>query len=93
MKTFYFRAGLLILTLGVSLSGWAAKPCMPIAMDCMKGGYYKGGDKAGKGLIKDCVMPVVNKTKALPNTSYTDEQLNACKDEIMQKMKDKPASN
>jgi hypothetical protein len=93
MKNFYSRTGLLILAMGVSLSGWAANPCMPIAMDCMKNGFYKGGAKVGKGLVKDCVLPVSSGTLTLPNTSYTQDVLSACNADIMQKMKNKPAAH
>ncbi len=89
MKTLYSKAGFSIFALGLSLSGWAASPCMPIAMECMKNGFYKGGDKVGKGLVKDCVLPVVMKKMNLANTSFTDPELAACKEEVIEQMKNK----
>ena len=88
MNTIHSRAVVLTLMLGVSLSGWATNPCMPIAMSCMKLGYYKGGENTGKGLIQDCVMPVVAKTKILSGSSFSDTVLNACNADLMEKMKE-----
>ena len=89
MNTFLSRTGLSMIALGISMSGWAVKPCMPIAMECMKNGYYKGGEKAGKELVKHCVLPVVMKQMVLPNTSFTDPELAACKAQLIEKIKDK----
>lgn len=92
MNTLHSKiAGTFILTIGISLSGWAANPCMPIGMKCMDMGFYKGGDKVGKGLVKDCVMPVVMKTKVLPDTTFSDAVLDACKVDLMAKMKEQTA--
>lgn len=81
---------LLSLTLCASLSTLAAdRPCKPITEACMKEGYYKDGAKVGKGLVKDCLMPVVAKTKVLPNTNFSDAMLQACKDKLANEMKTK----
>ena len=92
MTKLYCKSGLVILAMGVSLTGWTMdKPCMPIAMACMKAGFYKGGHDKNKGLIEDCVMPVTEKTKTLPDTNFTDDQLQACKAAVAKKMTEKSA--
>ena len=75
-----------ILTIGTSLYGWAANPCMPIAKACMQKGYYKGGNKVGKGLIENCVMPIVNHQKTLGNVTFADDVLNQCHTMLQEKM-------
>lgn len=72
----------------VSIYGWAG-PCMPIARMCKQMGYYKGGEKMGKGLVKDCVMPVAMGKKTLANANFTPDQLQQCKAKIMEKIKSK----
>ena len=61
-----------------------ANPCQPIAQACMKEGFVKGGPE-GKRLIKDCVEPVVAKSKTL-SMSFTDAELDACKAMLAEKM-------
>lgn len=86
------NATLTVLILATSTTcGWAANPCMPIAQACMKEGYYKGGEKTGKGLINDCVQPVVSKQKTLANVSFSDADLQACKTTLAEKMKENQA--
>lgn len=80
------NSGLILLAMSAYASACAANPCMPIAQACMKEGYYKGGDAKGKGLVKNCVMPVVEKSKTLPNVLFTDTQLQNCKAVIAVKM-------
>ncbi len=87
MKIKHVKAGLGIFVLSITMSSWAASQCSSIAMSCMKLGYYKGGDDVGKGLIKDCVIPVTEKTKIIPNMTFTDAQLSGCKADIASKMK------
>lgn len=77
------------LTMGVVMYGWAANPCRPIARACMLAGYYKGGESKGKGLIKNCVMPVVAHNKTLPNTNFSKDDLQQCGDLIKSQLKDK----
>ncbi len=74
-----------LLAMSISLPTWA-NPCMPIAQACMSQGYYKGGDKEGKGLIKDCVMPIVTGQKTLENNSFSADTMQQCKDMIEKKM-------
>ena len=82
----FSKLSLLILALSVSVVSWAGNPCMPIAQACMKEGYYKGGDKVGKGLVKDCVMPVVSKQKNLGNMTFSDDVLQKCSATLEKKM-------
>lgn len=91
MKAIYLKTSALILCLGVSFSSFAENPCKPIAMDCMKEGYYKGGDKTGKGLIKDCVMPITQGQKSIANATYSPADVTACSAELAKKMENKAA--
>ena len=86
MNKFYSLSGSFILAMGVTLSGWAANPCMPIAQACMQEGFYKGGSKVGKGLVENCVMPVVAGTKTLPNATFTADVLQQCGVKLKAKM-------
>ena len=89
MNKLFSIAGIFTLLMSVTLFSWAEGSCRPIAMVCMKMGYYKGGEKEGKGLIKDCILPVVSGSRTLPNTNFTQEQLQQCKMKIAEKMKSK----
>ena len=77
--------GLVIMVLISSMA--IANPCMPIAKACMKEGYYKGGSKEGKGLIKDCVMPVLSNEKSFPGITFSDETRQQCDAKLKQSMK------
>lgn len=85
MNKLIITGGLTMSLLGLSLVSWADNPCMPIAQACMQQGYYKGGSSSGKGLIEDCVKPIVAKTKTLANTNFTDETLQQCAATMAQK--------
>jgi hypothetical protein len=84
MKKYWYGA---VIALCTSISTLAMADCMPIAEACMKAGYYKGGDTQGKGLVKDCVEPIANNEKTLPDTTFTSDQLEECKETIAEKMK------
>jgi hypothetical protein len=81
MNKSFLKLSIIGITMGFSLYGWADRPCKPMAQACMEQGYAKDKD-----LIKNCVLPVVNGEKTIPNTSFTDSQKQACKEKIMQKM-------
>lgn len=81
-----FSVGGIVLSMSMAASTWAANPCAPIAQACMSAGYYKGGNKVGKGLIENCVMPVSAKTKTLANTNFSDETLKQCQTTIAARM-------
>lgn len=86
MSKVFSILGIFILAMSVTLACWAANPCRPIAKACMAQGYYKGGNKVGKGLIENCVMPVATKEKTLPNATFSDAVLQQCKMLLMEKM-------
>ena len=65
---------------------FANNPCMPIAQECMKEGYYKGGEKEGKGLVKDCVMPVLSNQKSFEGVTFTEETRQQCSAMLTEKM-------
>ena len=87
MNKLNFKLGIFTLVMCTTLCGWATNPCMPIAEACKHEGFYKGGNMVGKGLIENCVMPVVAHKKTLPNTTFSDTTLQQCGVEITGKMK------
>jgi len=87
MSKTWIKGSLLVLSMSVSLGGWAFGPCLPIAKACMKQGYTNK-----KTMIKDCVLPVVQGERTLPNTSFTPIQIKQCKLEIKKKMQEKAGS-
>lgn len=93
MNKLYSIMGVSMLTLGLTTPSFADNPCMPIAQACMQEGYYKGGHDSGKGLIEDCVMPVVKKEKTVGTNQFSDEVLKQCENTIQQKMKEQPVTN
>ncbi len=90
MNRFYTVANTLVLSMLISGIVMAGNPCMPIAQACMQEGYVKGENQTGKGLIEDCVKPVVEHQKTLAKSSFTDDQLNQCKSIMEQKMQQQP---
>ena len=86
MNNIISKVSMFSVLISVSVYGWAG-PCMPIAQACMQNGYFKGGESEHKGLVKDCVMPVTNGSKMLPNINFTPIQLQECKKDIAEKMK------
>ena len=57
----------------------------------MEQGYHNGGSKENKGLMENCVMPVVAGEKTLPNVTFSEKTRNKCKKIITKKMKAKIA--
>ena len=80
-----YTAILAVLTMTISVTV-SANPCMSIAQACMKEGYYKGGNTVGKGLVEDCVKPLVSKRKTLPNATFNDADLAGCGAMLQKKM-------
>ncbi len=68
-----------------SLQVFAANPCKPIAEACMQLGFYKGGNTVGKGLVENCVLPVVNGQKTLNNGNFSAETMQQCKTMLQSK--------
>lgn len=89
MKKKYAVLGFMLLS---ASSVWATNPCMTIAQACMKAGFYKGGDKVGKGLMINCVMPIANHQKSLPDTNFDDNALQECKTLLVETMKQHQAN-
>ena len=89
MNKIYSVAGSFILGMGLTSMVWATNPCMPIAQACMQQGYYKGGNKVGKGLVENCVMPIVAHKKTLPNATFTDDVLKQCGMKLQEKLQQK----
>ncbi|STY29223.1 Uncharacterised protein [Legionella wadsworthii] len=90
MNRLPLKIGLASVCMSVSLYGWTmGGPCKAIAMSCMQNGYFKGGENKGKGLVKDCVLPVAMGKKQLPNTNFSPDQLEQCKTKLAEKMKGK----
>ena len=77
----------LSVLMGVNLPVWAANPCQPIAKACMSAGYYKGGNTVGKGLVANCVLPITQGQKILPNVTFGNEVIEPCKAMLATKMK------
>ena len=88
MNKLFAKIGIFSLLMSVSLFGWTG-PCKAIAISCMQNGYFKGGQGAGKELVKDCVLPVAMAQKKLPNTNFSPEQLQQCKMKMAEKVKGK----
>jgi hypothetical protein len=82
------KIGIFTILLSVSAFGWAG-PCKPIAKACKLNGFYKGGERDHKGLFKDCMLPVTMGSMTLPNTNFSQNELQECKAKIAQKMKSK----
>jgi len=66
---------------------FATNPCVPIAEACMQAGYYKDGHKVGKGLVQNCIMPVVAHNKTLPQANFSEEVLTQCKAMLVEKIR------
>ncbi|WP_133127766.1 hypothetical protein [Legionella nagasakiensis] len=86
MNKLYSKLSILILTMGVSTYGWTDEPCKPIAQACAQEGYYIGGNKVGKGLVEDCIKPVISGEKTLAGTNFSDTQIQQCKMLLEKKM-------
>lgn len=87
MKTWLPKMGLFGIIMGFSLAGWASKACLPIAKACMHMGYYKGGNKEGKGLIMNCVLPTAQNDKSMAKMPFTPAEREACAKSLKHKMK------
>ena len=88
MNNLLIKSAMVVAMFAPSIPSFAANPCMPIAQACMDAGFYKGGEKEGKGLVINCVQPITEKQKTLPNTSFSDETLQQCAATIAEKMKE-----
>lgn len=68
----------------ITFSGalWATSPCTSIFIACKQAGYYQGGSTVGKGLISNCMIPVVNRQMQLPETNFDESNLTQCKSQL-----------
>jgi hypothetical protein len=92
MNNLLIKSAMAMVMFAPSIPSFAGNPCMPIAEACMDAGFYKGGEKEGKGLVINCVQPITEKQKTLPNTSFSDETLQQCSATIAEKMKEQNMS-
>ena len=88
MNHLLIKSAMVVVMFAPSIPSFAGNPCMPIAQACMEAGFYKGGEKEGKGLVINCVKPITEKQKTLANTSFSDETLQQCAATIAEKMKE-----
>jgi len=79
-------AFVITIMVAMPLAVFATNPCVPIAEGCMQAGYYKDGHKVGKGLVQNCIMPVVAHNKIIPHVKFSDEILTQCKAMLIQKI-------
>jgi len=79
----------MLLAMSVIQCSWADNPCSPIAVACEKAGYYKGGQNVNKGLVVDCIMPIVTHTKTLPDVTFSENVLSECKVLLIEKMQER----
>ncbi|ETO93418.1 hypothetical protein [Legionella oakridgensis] len=87
MNKLHLKLCVLMAAMGISLPGWAEDtPCKSLAEACVQEGYYIGGNKVGKGLVEDCVMPIINHKKTIPNVTFSEDQLQQCKAELDKKL-------
>ena len=85
MKRLHASLCLCIVLTSLSFTSFA-NPCEPIAKACKEAGFYKGGNKVGKGLVENCVMPIVNHQNILDKVTFPSKVLQDCKTVIMNKM-------
>jgi hypothetical protein len=57
---------------------WATTPCSTIYKACRDAGFYLGGGDVGKGIVYNCMMPIVDQEKLLPNTNFDKLTLTMC---------------
>lgn len=55
-----------------------AKPCQEINLACQSAGFKKGDHKDKKGLMKDCMQPILN-GQAVAGVSVSADVVSACK--------------
>jgi hypothetical protein len=80
-----------IVATGLSASAWAADttpaaesaagpnhPCRAIAELCKAAGFVKGGASTGKGLLKNCMEPIMS-GQAVSGVSVSADEVQACK--------------
>lgn len=54
-----------------------AGPCAEVKKACEQAGFYKGGHREGKGLTKDCLLPL-SQGKSVVGVSVPVEKVSMC---------------
>ena len=80
MKKHSMTLATALLTFGltVGISARAGHPCEKIREACKAAGFKKGDHKDKKGLMKDCVHPIME-GKTVEGVSVTTVDVDACK--------------
>ena len=55
------------------------RPCMKIEQACEAAGFAKGKAKEGKGLVVNCMNPILE-GKSVPGVTIDETTIQACKD-------------
>jgi hypothetical protein len=56
----------------------SSHPCRPLKQACREAGFVKGGHATGKGLYKDCMMPVLS-GQTVAWVSVPPAEIESCK--------------
>jgi hypothetical protein len=79
MKNIFLMIGCLItLSLSSLIFADADHPCKPLEAACKAAGFYQGGSSSGKGLLKDCIEPLVD-GKSVEGVKVEATDAAACK--------------
>ena len=66
----------------IPLVAWgAADPCAPIKAACEAAGFKHGGHSSGKGLMKDCIHPIVS-GQQVSGVTVSPTDASACKTQV-----------
>jgi hypothetical protein len=77
-----------LVAASLSVSAWSADPaaapsasshpCKTIEAACSAAGFIKGGAKTGKGMMKDCMKPIMS-GESVSGVTVTADEVAACK--------------
>jgi hypothetical protein len=62
----------------VPAGGGQEHPCKAIAKACEAAGFVKGGEAQGKGLMRNCIKPLME-GQTVAGVSVSPEEIQACK--------------
>lgn len=80
---------IIIMSTSLNATAWG-NPCRSLAKACQAQGYMKGGNN-NKGLVKDCLLPVVTDKKTIPGVTASEKEKAACKVYILKRMEEQKA--
>ncbi|MBY0471739.1 hypothetical protein K2X30_11285 [bacterium] len=60
-------------------ANWNKHPCAKIYKACHKGGFIKGGHQEGKGLVINCMKPLME-GKTVPGVTVDAAVIKACQE-------------